>query len=150
MGRCKPSPTAKIYHIDIDPLKQQMPLFYISASARYRADAFTALKQINTRILDSPKLQQIDLVSRLNTLEIEHKQRMTEIEKLADPRGDGMVTTAYLTKRLKDIMPKDSVVILEAVTQTVTVANQLHSSEPGSIYNSGAGGRKSPIPPDIV
>ncbi|KAL0638725.1 hypothetical protein Q9L58_002149 [Maublancomyces gigas] len=138
--QCKPSPTAKIYHIDIDPLKQQMPLFYISARARYRADAFTALKQINARIANSPKLLQIDVASRLNTLKIEHKQRMTEIEKLANPRGDGMVTTAYLTKRLKDTMPKDSVVILEAVTQTVAVANQLHPSEPGCIYNSGAGG----------
>lgn len=124
-----------------------MPLFYISARARYRADAFTALKQINARIANSPKLQQIDVASRLNTLKIEHKQRMTEIEKLANPRGDGMVTTAYLTKRLKDTMPKDSVVILEAVTQTVAVANQLHPSEPGCIYNSGAGGRKSPVPP---
>lgn len=119
-----------------------MPVFYISASARYRADAFTALKQINARVANSPKLQQIDAVSRLNTLKIEHKQRMTEIGILANPRDDGMVTAAYLTKRLKDAMPKDSVVMLEAVTQTVTVANQLHSSEPGCIYNSGAGGRK--------
>lgn len=124
-----------------------MPLFYISASARYRADAFTALKQINARIATSPKLQQIDIASRLSTLEIEHKQRVTELARLANPRDDGMVTTAYLTKRLKDIMPKDSVVMMEAVTQTVTVANQLQSSEPGCIYNSGAGGRKSPISP---
>lgn len=124
-----------------------MPLFYISASARYRADAFTALKQINARIKNLPKMQQIDAASRLNTLEMEHRQRMTEIENLANPRGDGMVTAAYLTNRLKNAMPKDSVVMLEAVTQTVTVANQLHPSEPGCIYNSGAGGRKPPTSP---
>lgn len=120
-----------------------MPVFYISANARYRADALTALKQINAYISSSPKLQQIDTVSRLKILQTEHKQRMDGIAELANPRDDGMVTTAYLTKRLKDTMPKDSVVILEAVTQTVAVANQLRSSEPGSIFGSGAGGRKS-------
>lgn len=123
-----------------------MPVFYISARARYRADAFTALKQINARITSSPKLQQIDMTSRLKTLQTEHKQRMNEIAELAKPRDDGMVTAAYLAKRLRDTMPKDSVVMLEAVTQTVAVANQLHSSEPGTFFGSGAGGRKLPSP----
>jgi thiamine pyrophosphate-dependent acetolactate synthase large subunit-like protein len=140
--RCKPSPTAKIYHIDIDPLKQQMPVFYIDAHARYRADAFTALRQINSRISGSPKLQHIDAASRLKTLEAEHKKRMDEFVELAKPREDGMVSAAYMTKRMREIMPKDAVVLLEAVTQTVAVANQLQCVEPGSIIGSGAGGRK--------
>lgn len=44
---CKPSQSAKVFHIDIDPLKQPMPLFYLAAIARYRADGFTALSQLN-------------------------------------------------------------------------------------------------------
>jgi thiamine pyrophosphate-dependent acetolactate synthase large subunit-like protein len=124
-----------------------MPVFYISASARYRADALTALRQINACITNSPKLQHIDTASRLKTLQTEHKQRMDGIAELAKPRDDGMVTTAYLTKRLKDAMPEDSVVMLEAVTQTVTVANQLRCSAPGTIFGSGAGGRRLPFAP---
>lgn len=138
--QCKPSSTAKIYHIDIDPLKQQMPVFYINAHARYRADASTALKQINARISSSSKLQQIDAASRLKTLENEHEKRMDEFVELAKPREDGMVSAAYMTKRMRDIMPKDAVVLLEAVTQTVAVANQLQCVEPGSFLGSGAGG----------
>ena len=42
-----PSEGAKIYHIDIDPLKEAMPLWYIPATHVLRADAATALAQIN-------------------------------------------------------------------------------------------------------
>src|SRR5271155_1111381 len=44
--QCKPSPDAKIIHVDVDPLKQQMPVFYIPAVARYRADSATAFGQL--------------------------------------------------------------------------------------------------------
>ncbi|GKT49738.1 uncharacterized protein ColSpa_09919 [Colletotrichum spaethianum] len=48
--QCRPRTGAKIIHIDIDPLKQNMPLYYIPAFRRYRADSETALRQINTFI----------------------------------------------------------------------------------------------------
>ena len=46
----KPAAGARIIHIDIDPLKQQMPLWYIGARHIFRADAATALRQINERL----------------------------------------------------------------------------------------------------
>ena len=46
----RPSADARIIHIDIDPLKQQMPLWYIGARHIFRADAATALRQINERL----------------------------------------------------------------------------------------------------
>ena len=42
----RPRPEARIVHIDPDPLKTRMPLWYIPAEASYRADAATALGQI--------------------------------------------------------------------------------------------------------
>ncbi|RFU75028.1 acetolactate synthase [Trichoderma arundinaceum] len=44
--RCKPNPNAEIYHIDADPLKRRMPLFYIQSDARYLADGLTSVWQI--------------------------------------------------------------------------------------------------------
>lgn len=38
----KPKSAAKIVHIDSDPLKQQMPIFYLPAIARYRTDPKTS------------------------------------------------------------------------------------------------------------
>jgi thiamine pyrophosphate-dependent acetolactate synthase large subunit-like protein len=45
--QCHPKDTAKIFHVDVDPLKQQMPVFYLNAIKRYRADSCTSLTQLN-------------------------------------------------------------------------------------------------------
>ena len=44
--QCKPSKSATIVHIDVDPLKQQMPVFYIHAQARFKAESETAFTQL--------------------------------------------------------------------------------------------------------
>ena len=50
----KPSDKAAIAIIDVDPLKQSMPLWYIKARQCYRADAATALAP-DERHLDGPR-----------------------------------------------------------------------------------------------
>ena len=42
----RPGDGAQIFHIDADPLKEQMPLWYIAATLQCRADAALALAQI--------------------------------------------------------------------------------------------------------
>ena len=46
----KPSDGAVIYHLDVDPLKQSMPLWYIRARRSFQADAATALRQLNAHL----------------------------------------------------------------------------------------------------
>ena len=46
----RPNDAARIFHIDVDPLKQQMPLWYIAAKRVFRADAATALRQLNAAL----------------------------------------------------------------------------------------------------
>src|SRR6185436_16115716 len=48
----RPSPKATIFHIDVDPLKEAMPLWYIKARACFRADAASALRQLNAALDD--------------------------------------------------------------------------------------------------
>src|SRR5690606_20720958 len=42
----RPSKDARIFHIDVDPLKENMPLWHIGAEETFRADAARALAQI--------------------------------------------------------------------------------------------------------
>jgi acetolactate synthase-1/2/3 large subunit len=46
----KPHDDALIYHIDVDPLKLQMPISVMSRGRAYFADALTALRQINGQL----------------------------------------------------------------------------------------------------
>src|ERR1700761_397907 len=56
--RCKPKADAKIYHVDVDPLKQQMPVFYLDALARFKADSAVAVNQILRYISSSQSLKE--------------------------------------------------------------------------------------------
>ena len=43
----RPNPAAKIFHLDVDPLKERMPMWYVATKKTFRADVATALGQIN-------------------------------------------------------------------------------------------------------
>uniref|UniRef100_A0A093V3V8 Benzoylformate decarboxylase n=1 Tax=Talaromyces marneffei PM1 TaxID=1077442 RepID=A0A093V3V8_TALMA len=56
---CHPRPDAHIIHVDLDPLKQQINVFYIPARQRYQADSATALKQLTVYLRDQKELLSI-------------------------------------------------------------------------------------------
>lgn len=115
--QCKPSETAKIFHIDVDPLKQQMPVFYIPAKSRHKADATTALKQLNTYI----KSQSVNIdTEKFETVSKESKKRIDQLIMDSKPREDGKISCAYLVRSVREAIPEDSVILVEAVTNTGT------------------------------
>jgi len=139
--RCKPNEKALVYHIDVDPLKQQMPVFYVNAKARYRADATTALKQLNAYI--SSKGSTVN-PARISELDREFEAREEQLAKAEQPLKDGTLSANHLVGSIRDAVPRDSVFMVEAVTMSGIVFDHLRPSAPGSLYNSGAGGRESP------
>ncbi|KAF2456266.1 acetolactate synthase [Lineolata rhizophorae] len=142
--QCKPKPSARILHIDVDPLKQQMPLFYIDAIRRYRADSFTALSQINdfleTQEGMKARINSAEYAERWSKLQKSYAQRLETIASLANPGDDGSYSTSYLCSRLKKNCPEDTIWCIEAVTNTVFVADQLQVTRPGAWINCGGGG----------
>ncbi|KAK7397728.1 hypothetical protein QQX98_012901 [Neonectria punicea] len=140
--RCKPREDAKIYHIDVDPLKQQMPLFYIQSNSRYRADASTSIEQI-TAALKAP-----ELANKLEATAAEAEQkvvktyeaRLAAIAKAAEPQQDGTFGTGHLCQVLRNVCPDDTLWAIEAVTNTTFVHDNLQPKTPGSWLNCGGGG----------
>lgn len=145
--QCKPSPTATIIHIDIDVLKQQMPVFYIPAIARYRADSETSFRQLYQYLTShseySQTLQSDEFSSRWSRLEEQYNARRSTIRDLAAPPANGpdsAFNVSYVTSQLRDYCPEDTIWVVEAVTNTAFVADQLRPEQPGSWLNCGGGG----------
>jgi thiamine pyrophosphate-dependent acetolactate synthase large subunit-like protein len=139
-----PKPTAKVYHIDIDPLKQQMPVGWIESHGTWRADSFTALRQLNTHIASSPhhlqRLSSEPYSLRRTRLSESYTARQHKIQALAVPNPNTSITTSYLTSRLRALLPEDTIFAIEAVTNTALVADALLPSIPGTWLNCGGGG----------
>lgn len=139
--QCQPSKTAKVFHIDVDPLKQQMPVFYLAALSRYRADSCTALTQLNKGLESfAEQLSSKDFSDKWLKLGEEHSKRLADISKAAQPQADGSFGTGYLSSIIKKTVPKDTIYAIEAVTNTVFVADNIQPTLPGSWINCGGGG----------
>ena len=143
----KPRSDARIFHIDIDPLKVQMSLFYIPATARYRADSLAALRQMNVYFSSSPEL--IEALScpiytaRWDALVQSHSKALSAVAAKATPPpggADALVNISYLSARLRAILPTETIYVTEAVTNHVRMTEQLQPSLPGTWFTKGAGG----------
>lgn len=138
--QCKPNSSSTIFHVDVDPLKQQMPVFYIDAVARYRADSCYAIRQIEDYINSTPSLKEKAARISSSTREETYKTRLRNIQSQAKPGDQGTFKTPYLISRLRQFCPKDTVWCIEAVTNSVLVADQIQATLPGSWINCGGGG----------
>ncbi|TAQ87730.1 hypothetical protein B7494_g3964 [Chlorociboria aeruginascens] len=141
--RCLPKKTAKVFHVDIDPLKQQMPVFYIAALARYQADSFTALTQLTNYILSSPLTTQLSsplYSQRWSNLLTSYNTLLSTIESNAAPKPDGTFGTGHLCRVLRKLVPTDTIFAVEAVTNTPFVLDNIQALLPGSSINCGGGG----------
>ncbi|KAL8689264.1 MAG: hypothetical protein Q9218_005025, partial [Villophora microphyllina] len=143
--QCKPQPGTRIFHIDSDPLKQQMPVFYIPAEARYKVDSCTAFSQLHTYISQSDSLKEkhFHYQFRWDALKEEHSKRMSTIRSLAtkpSSSDDASYNVSYLISRIRALVPQDTIFAIEAVTLTAFVHDQIAPSLPGTWLNCGGGG----------
>lgn len=139
----KPNPEARVFHIDLDPLKQQMPVFYIESEATYRADTQTAIEQLTEALKTgepAKKLQAQNTTQIVEKRKQEHEARLAKIAKAAEPRSDGTFGTGYLCRTIKKLVPEDTLFAIEAVTNTLFVYDNIQPSVPGTWINCGGGG----------
>jgi thiamine pyrophosphate-dependent acetolactate synthase large subunit-like protein len=136
--RCKPKADAVIYHVDVDPLKQQIPVFYIDAVGRWRADSEIAIGQI----CDYIKANQLTNQAAVAKREIMVKGHNERLKLLAavKPLDNGQYGADFLCNQLKKFCPQDTIWCVEAVTQTLFAAEQIQAHIPGSWLNCGGGG----------
>lgn len=141
--RCRPTDEAIIFHIDVDPLKQLMPMAHVSARARFRADAVTALEQVMESLERGPaaeKLRTQNAAEHLQRVKQEYEARLAAIEEAALPLQDGSFGAGHLCQQLRRLCPEDTIWAVEAVTNTPFVHDNIRPLLPGSWLNCGGGG----------
>src|SRR5262249_3038440 len=133
----KPRGDAVIYQIDVDPLKDQMPLWQIPARRVFRADAATALSQINER-LDAARIDEESVKTRRASYARWSEARRQKV--LHDERFEGeVITPAYLTACVRRHIDQDTIVLNEGITNHGTIIDHLGEIRPGQMLASGGG-----------
>ena len=133
----RPRNDARIIHIDADPLKERMPLWYIGSQQIYRADAATALAQINEQ-LDAMRIDERAVSEKRSHYARLHMARDAEIAKREQPQGQ-VLTPEFLTACVRRAIGDDAIVISEGVTNFHAIADHCGRRRPGTLFNSGGG-----------
>jgi acetolactate synthase-1/2/3 large subunit len=133
----RPAQDAAVHHIDIDPLKCQMPLSAIATSHAYQADAQTALRQLNTWL--EPLDPRRDLVAdRCARYAAVHRRRGADLDA-REGAGGTVITPEHLTSRLRTLLGSDALVLNEGISNYQAIWDHLRVREPGSLFTSGGG-----------
>ncbi|KAI9890763.1 MAG: hypothetical protein M1814_003693 [Vezdaea aestivalis] len=141
--KCSPNPKARIFHVDIDPLKTQIPTFYISATQRYRASSTTAVVQLRRYLESQAQINNIPVSETGSSFpphSVELAIKKYAISALSRPPFNTPPTAGYLASQLRALLPPFTIFVIEAVTNTVSLADVLAPTLPGTWLNCGGGG----------
>jgi thiamine pyrophosphate-dependent acetolactate synthase large subunit-like protein len=138
-----PPKDARIYHIDLDPLNQQIPVSFFPAHGRWRSDSYTAISQLLSHISQLPPteaLHQATLQERKDKLVQEHKIRIDEIATRLRLGESESLDASNIGFLLKHTLPESTVFVVEAVTCAQMLSDQLQLDNAGSWINCGGTG----------
>ncbi|RAH69721.1 acetolactate synthase [Aspergillus aculeatinus CBS 121060] len=145
--RVRPSPTAQIIHIDLDPRKERMNIFDINASLTFHADTAAALSQLTAYISTSPRLPELQgsesWQARGKTMKASYDQGQAQIDARATAllsTPDAPCSVDYLCSRVRAMLPQETVFVTDSVTNQVAMTEQLRLHRPGSHLTKGGSG----------
>lgn len=133
-SKVAPAPDAKVFHIDIDPVKEKLGFWHFPVLRSHAADSALVLDQLLA--LDA----QAGAAGRAGRLAwiAEAKQRITP--RLATAPADGPITPAELTLAVRGLVNERTVVVVECPSSSGIIPEVLKMNRPGSYYgNHGAG-----------
>lgn len=133
----RPAEGATIIHLDVDPLKQAMPLWYIGAKHAFRTDAATAFAQLNAALAKNPA-EPGAVAQRKAHYGDASKARRESLQALeaGDP---GLITPEFVTAAIRRHVDDETIVLNEGITNYPTIFNHMAMTKPGSIFTSGGG-----------
>ena len=129
-------PQQKIYYIDADPIKEDIPLWHIPAEAFYKADSLKTLKLMNAAASRIPPDRNA-IASRAARLAQEHERQRRQWKEAEKPSSSGYLTPEYVTACIREAIDDDTIVLNEALTSSFIVSKHLPRSKPGTIFFNG-------------
>ncbi|MGJ9385033.1 thiamine pyrophosphate-requiring protein [Salipaludibacillus sp. CF4.18] len=133
----KPAEECKIYYVDVDPLKEKTPLWYIPSQSYFKADTLIVLQQLNA-YLNNKQLNKDMIKTRYEKVTQYHQTQRLEWAKLEVPSDEGRITPELLTSCVKEVIDEDTVVMSETITNFSTVNKHLPRVKPGTYFTMGA------------
>ncbi|MAP17825.1 MAG: acetolactate synthase [Aurantimonas sp.] len=133
----KPAADATIIHLDVDPLKEAMPLWYIGARHAFCTDAATALAQLNAGL--DARQPAAEIVDRRSHHHAAASATRREGLVALEAGAPDAITPEFATACVRRHIDADTIVLNEGITNYPVIFNHMRMTAPGSIFTSGGG-----------
>ena len=138
-AQAKPGPEAKIIHINIDPVKQDIPMWVFPVDVLIEADSSKAIPVLSEMIRQrvTPE-QQARFQARFRRLKSEHQRLRDRWQRLAITKAEQKpISPEWLCHCIAEAIDEDTILLNEAVTNTPFVTHLIHRTRPGTLFSSG-------------
>ena len=129
-----PNKDCRVFYLDVDPLKEDIPVWYIPSERFMKADSYTALRQLNKQLEATP-LDHDKNETRRNKVAVQHSA-MRE-SWAAEPSDGTAMTSAFVAKMIREVIDDDTIILNEAITDRPAVDRHLTRTKPGTLFSSG-------------
>ncbi|MFM2069233.1 MAG: hypothetical protein RLZZ584_4142, partial [Pseudomonadota bacterium] len=129
-------------HLDVDPLKQDFPMWGFATDLRLQADCATALAQVLAAVqARADDAYRAKVAARLDRMRAEHAARERAREAAsASPGSPGAISPAWLCAQISQALQPEDIVVNEAIRNSLNVLNHVQRSAPGSLVGCAGGG----------
>ena len=135
----QPPASARVIHLDVDPVKADLPLWMFPAHLAVRVDTAAALPALLAEVNGSWTAAVAERVRvRREIVERHVRTVRQEWRTLAAPPARGAhMTAAYLSAQLGTLLSPESCIVAELASNAAVSARYLPRSAPGSYFAAG-------------
>lgn len=133
MSQVQPAEGTKLFHIDLDPVKDGLGFWHYPAQRSYLADSLQALEQLREAAEGASMSGR-----EARGLWIAAAKQRQALAKPA-PAGDA-ITPEELTEAVRELVNERTVIVFETPSCTELIPSVLRMTRPGSYFASGGSG----------
>jgi acetolactate synthase-1/2/3 large subunit len=132
-----PNKEAKVFYIDVDPLKDTIPLWYMPSDRFYKADVSIALAQMNASLDTGAAIAPERLAQRLASSGKKHDDMLARLSAKRKAPADNVMTPGWITNCLRAVVDDETIFVNESVTSATSIFDNLPRNKPGTFFGSG-------------
>lgn len=136
------SPATRWTHIDVDPIKQDFPMWGFATDMRVQADCAAVLRQVEAWVRQhaTPAFHD-NVAQRIESWAPAHEARRAAVKRAAGAQGKtGAISPAWFCSMLSAAIDTHDIVINEAIRNSPAVLNQIARSQAMTLIGSAGGG----------
>jgi acetolactate synthase-1/2/3 large subunit len=137
--RAKPGEEARVIYMDIDPVKEHLPMWGYPADVFIHCDSSKALPELSRMIQKKLSANdKADIESRKNRLQSEHTKLRDEYRRSISARlNQKTITGEFVCACLAEAIDDKAIVLMEPMNDSSPVLRLIPRTRPGTFFQSG-------------